>query len=159
VAESAWVSEAAYVVGDVEIGENSSVWPGAVLRADSGGTLRIGCNTTVEDNCVLHAGIGDFDIGDRVVLGHGAVLDSTRIGNRVLIGMNATTLHHVEVGDDCVVAAGSVVAPGTKVPDGSFVAGVPGKIKGAAPARHQWWTRSNPEAYPDIARQYRDQRL
>ncbi len=91
IAESAFVSEAAYVVGDVEIGENSSVWPGAVIRGDFG-SIRIGKNTAVEDACVIHSGspttlTADVTIGNNVHIGHGAVINCLRIGNKVLIGM------------------------------------------------------------------------
>lgn len=158
IAKSAFVSETAYIVGDVEIGENSSVWPGAVLRGDFG-KIKIGVNTAVEDNCVIHAGMGDVVIGGNVVIGHGAVLDCRRIGNNVLIGMNSTILHDAEIGDFCVIAAGSLVGQGMKVPDRSFVAGVPGKIKGKASAEQLWWTQSNPDVYPKLAKQYKEQKL
>ncbi len=160
--EAAFVSEAAYVVGDVEIAENSSVWPGAVIRGDFG-KIEIGKNSAVEDNCVIHSGspsgIGDVVIGDNVILGHGAVLNCRKIGNSVLIGMNSTVLHDVEIGDFCIIAAGCMVSQGMKIPDNSFVAGVPGKIKGEASAHQLWWTRKNPEAYPNLATQYKEQGL
>ena len=158
IAKSAFVSETAYIVGDVEIGENSSVWPGAVLRGDFG-KIKIGVDTVVEDNCVIHAGMGDVVIGDNVVIGHGAVLDCRRIGNNVLIGMNSTILHDAEIGDFCVIAAGSLVGQGMKVPDKSFVAGIPGKIKGKASAEQLWWTQINLDVYPKLAKQYKEQKL
>lgn len=158
IAKSAFVSETAYIVGDVEIGENSSVWPGAVLRGDFG-KIKIGVDTAVEDNCVIHAGMGDVVIGDNVVIGHGAVLDCRRIGNNVLIGMNSTILHDAEIGDFCVIAAGSLVGQGMKVPDKSFVAGIPGKIKGKASAEQLWWTQINLDVYPKLAKQYKEQKL
>jgi carbonic anhydrase/acetyltransferase-like protein (isoleucine patch superfamily) len=96
VAESAFISEAAYVIGDVEIGEYASVWPGAVIRADFG-SLRIGKNTAVEDVSIIHVGSpsdpgAGTTIGDNVHIGHGAVINCRSIGNNVLIGMNATIL-------------------------------------------------------------------
>ena len=162
IAESAFVSEAAYVVGDAEIGENSSVWPGAVIRADFG-KIKIGRNTAVEDNCVIHSGspsgVGDVVFGDNVVIGHGAVINCHKIGNNVLIGMNSTILHDVEIGNFCVIAAGSLVRQGMKIPDGSFVAGVPGKIRGKASAEQLLWTQGNPDVYPRLAKQYKEQGL
>jgi len=128
IAPSAFVSEAAYISGDVEIGESSGIWPGAVIRADYV-SLRIGSFTDIEDGCVVHAG-DPMEIGDNVLIGHGAVVHGRRIGNRVLIGMNATILEEAEIGDDCVIAAGAVVTEGMIIPPGSFVAGVPAKIKG-----------------------------
>lgn len=163
IAASAFVSEAAYVVGDVVIGEECSVWPGAVLRGDFG-RIRLGRNVAVEDNCVIHSGTpsspeGDVEIGDRVMIGHGAVLNGRRVGNDVLIGMNATLLHDSEVGSGCILAAGCLVGQGMIVPDRSLVVGVPGKIKGAPTEEQLWWVRQGPQGYEDLARRYREEGL
>ena len=158
IAESAFVSEAAYIFGDVEIGENSSVWPGAVLRGDFA-KIKIGRNTAVEDNCIIHAGMGDIVIGDDVHIGHGAVIDCRKIGNSVLIGMNSTILHGAEIGDFCVIAAGCLVGQGMKIPDKSFVAGVPGKIKGEVSPEQSWWAQGGSEIYIKLAKQYKEQGL
>jgi len=127
--ESAFVSKDARVVGDVEIGENCVVFPGAVIRADFG-SIRIGKNVWVEDNAVVHGGPHRLDIGDNVTIGHGAVVNGRKIGSKVLIGINASILHRVEIDDRCVIAAGAVVTQGTKIPAGSFVAGVPARVVG-----------------------------
>jgi carbonic anhydrase/acetyltransferase-like protein (isoleucine patch superfamily) len=160
--ETAFVSEAAYVVGDVEIGENSTVWPGAVIRGDYG-KIKIGRNSAVEDNCVIHSGstsgVSDVVIGDNMILGHGAVLNCSKIGNNVLIGMNSTVLHEVEIGDFCIIAAGCLINRGMKIPDKSFVAGVPGKIKGEVSAQQQWWRAVSPETLHNLAEQYKEQGL
>lgn len=165
VHEGAFISEAAYIVGDVEIGEASSVWPGAVVRADFG-RIVIGVRCAIEDNCVLHCGSpsGDPDamnliVGDDVVFGHGAVVNAKKIGSRVLIGMNATVLHDVAIGSDCILAAGCVVRPGMVIPDGSFVAGIPAEIKGPATKEQLFWTVANPAAYPGLAEQYKKEGL
>ena len=163
IAESAFVSEAAYVIGDVEIGENSSVWPGAVIRGDFG-NIKIGNNTAIEDNCVIHSGtpsapIGDVTIGDRVHIGHGAVINCRKIGNNVLIGMNATILHDAEIGDSCIIAAGCLVRQGMKIPDNSFVAGVPGEIKGKASPQQLWWVGEGSRLYDKLVKQYKEQGL
>ena len=131
IAESVFVSEAAYVIGDVEIGENSSVFPGAVVRADFG-TIRIGKNTHIQDNVVVHVGPPSLEIGDNVLVGHGAVVHARKIGNNVLIGMNATIMDHVEIEDHCIIAGGAILVEGMKVPRDSFVAGVPAKQIGLA---------------------------
>ena len=108
IAESAFVSEVAYVIGDVEIGENSGVWPGAVIRGDLG-KIKIGKNTVIEDNCVIHSGspslppITNVTIGDNVIIGHGAVSNGRRIGNNVLISMKSTILHDAEIGDYSII--------------------------------------------------------
>jgi carbonic anhydrase/acetyltransferase-like protein (isoleucine patch superfamily) len=161
IAESAFISEAAYIIGDVDIGEKSSVWPGAVIRGDSG-RVTIGSNTAIEDNCVIHSGSspdGNITIGDMVQIGHGAVVNCSKIGNNVLIGMNATILHGVEIGNFCIVGAGSMVSEDMKVPDNSFVVGVPGKIKGSVLQKHKWWVEKVPKYYSKLAGQYKEEGL
>ena len=128
IADTAFVSETAYVIGDVIIGENSSVWPGAVIRADFA-RIEIGNNTQIEDNCVLHTGIPQV-IGDNVHIGHSAVIHCSKIGNNVLVGNNATLLDGVEIGNFCVIGANAMVSEGMIIPDNSFVVGIPAKIKG-----------------------------
>ena len=163
IAKSAFVSEAAYVTGDVEIGENSSVFPGAVIRGDSG-NIKIGKNTMIEDNCVVHSGspspaMKDITIGDNVIIGHGAVLNCYSIGNNVLIGMNSTILHDAEIGSFCIIGASCLVGQGMKIPDRSFVAGVPGEIKGEASSQQLWWVEKGPEGYAKLSKQYKEQGL
>ena len=157
IADSAFVSEAAYVVGDVEIGENTSIWPGAVIRADFG-RIRIGNNTLIEDNCVLHSA-DSLEIGDNVVVGHSVVVHCRIIKNNTLIGNNSTVLDGAEIGSLCVIAAGSVVTPGTKIPDNSFVVGVPAKIRAGAHSQIQERLEKGPGAYHELARQYKEQGL
>lgn len=159
IAHSAFVSEAAYVVGDVEIGEGSNVWPGAVIRGDFG-KIRIGKNTSIEDNCVVHSGtpaapIGNVHIGDNVIIGHGAVLNCRQIGDYVLVGMNATILHDAEIGSNCIIGAACLVGQGMVVPDFSFVAGVPGKIRGRPTEQQLWWTRGAHKEYEALVVQYK----
>ena len=143
---TAFVSEAAYVVGDVHVGENSSVWPGAVLRGDYG-RIRVGRNTNIQDNCVLHA--DDYlEVGDNVVVTHGAVLHCHRVGNNVMVGINAVLLENAEIEDNCVIGAGSVVLADTRVPSNSVVVGVPGKIR---PMRDEYR-----KLIESVAAQYRE---
>ncbi len=161
IADSAFVSEAAYVVGDVEIGEHSSVWPGAVVRGDSGRVV-IGKNTAVEDNSVIHCGVppdADIIIGDMVHIGHGAVINCRRIGNNVLVGMNSTLLHDVEIGNMCIIGAGCMVSQGMKVPDNSFIAGVPGVIKGPVSKNQVWWVEKAPLFYSKLGKRYQVENL
>jgi carbonic anhydrase/acetyltransferase-like protein (isoleucine patch superfamily) len=162
IAKTAFVSEAAYVIGEVEIGEHASVWPGAVIRADFG-SIKIGKNTAIEDNCVLHSGTPSKDsyreevvIGDNVHIGHGAVVNCRKIGNSVLIGMNATILHDSEIGNFCIIGAGCLVSQGMKVPDRSLVVGVPGKIKGQATDEQLWWVEQGPKIYVEMAKKYKE---
>ena len=164
IADSAFISEAAYIVGDVEIGENSSVWPGAVLRGDIG-KIKIGRNSVVEDNCVIHSGspnlppTAEAAIGDNVIIGHGAVLNGRRIGNNVVIGMNATILHDVDIGDNSIIAAGCVVKEKMKIPNNSFVTGVPGEIRRKVTAEQLWWSENSPSIYQELSQQYKSEGL
>jgi len=163
IAESAFVSEAAYIVGDVEIGEHSNVWPGAVIRADFG-SIRIGNRVSIEDNCVIHSGspftfAGNVMIGDRVVIGHGAVVNCKSIGDSVLVGMSATLLHDAEIGNFCIIGAGCLVGEGVRIPDKSVVYGVPGRIVGPPTEKQLWWIEEAYKGYAELTRKYKAQGL
>ena len=162
--ESAFISEAAYVIGDVEIGENCSVWPGAVIRADLG-KVTIGKNTVIEDNCIIHSGtpafppVVDVNIGKNVIIGHAAISNARKIGDNVLIGMNSTILHDVEIGDYSIIAAGCVVKEKMKIPERSFVVGVPAEIKRKVTKEQLWWSQNSPKIYCELAQQYKREGL
>ena len=155
IAGSAFVSEAAYVVGEVVMGEHSSVWPGAVLRGDTG-YIRIGHNTHVEDNCTIHS--GDVDIGDDVTIGHNAVIHCRSIGDGTLIGNSATLLDGVIIGRHCVVAAGAVVRAKTTVPDHSLAIGVPAIIR-PLPENLRIFTTYYNKPYAELAARYKAEGL
>lgn len=131
IAETAWVSEAAYVIGDVEIGPGSSVWPGAVVRGDFA-PIRVGENTHVEDNCVLHTGELQT-VGSDVTFGHTVVCHCRSVGDNCLIGNGAVLLDGAEIGALSIVGAGALVLGGTVVPERSFVVGSPAEIREATP--------------------------
>ena len=157
IASSAFVSETAYIAGDVEIGENSNIWPGAVIRGDIA-KITIGKNTSIEDNCVVHSAT-DIIIGDNTIVGHGAVLHCKKIGDNVLIGNNATVLDNVEIGDYCVIAAGSVVAPETKFPAESLAVGVPAKVKGKLSQNQKDYITMGSAFNVKLAQKYKKQGL
>ncbi|MDP3061883.1 MAG: gamma carbonic anhydrase family protein [Chloroflexota bacterium] len=157
IAPSAFVSEQAYIIGDVEIGEGSSVWPGAVLRSD-GGKLTIGRNTHIEDNCVIHASRSKpLDIGDSVILGHGAVMNGRSIGSHVLVGINAAILDGAEIGDFCIVGAGAVVGERMQVPDGSIALGVPARVKGKVSPAQREHLAAPGRYFFDLIKQYKEE--
>lgn len=164
IADSAFISEAAYVIGDVEIGENSSVWPGAVIRGDLG-KITIGKNVVIEDCCVIHSGSpnqppeNDITIGDNVIVGHGAVSNGKKIGNNVVVSINSIILHDAEIGDYSIIAAGCVVKEKMIVPERSFVVGVPAKIKGQISEEQYWWSQNSPRIYAELAKQYKEEGL
>lgn len=157
IADSAFVSKTAYIIGDVKIGENSGVWPGAVIRADFD-SISIGRNSNIEDNSVLHSGTS-MEIGDNVIIGHSVVMHGQKIGNNTLIGNNATILEDAEIGSFCIIGAGCLVMPGMKIPDKSFVAGVPGEIKGKPSPQQLRWVQEGPQTYAKLAKQYKEQGL
>jgi carbonic anhydrase/acetyltransferase-like protein (isoleucine patch superfamily) len=124
----AYVSPRANIIGDVEIGPDSSIWESAVIRADLN-SIRVGKGTSIQDNCSVHTTFMHATIiGDYVTAGHNCVLHACEIGDRTVIGMGAIVLDGAKVGNDCVIGAGSVVTEGTIVPDGSLVLGIPGKV-------------------------------
>ena len=127
ISESAYICQTAYIIGDVEIGEQSGVWPGVVIRGDFA-SIKIGRQTIIEDNCVVHCG-APMEIGDNVIVGHSVVLHGKRIGNNTLIGNNATILDNSEIGDYCVIGAGSLVSPGMKIRIGPMCWAFPAKFK------------------------------
>ena len=164
IAKSAFVSEAAYIIGDVEIGENSCVWPGAVIRGDLG-KITIGNNVVIEDNCVVHSGKpslppeADVTIGNNVVFGHGAISNGRKIGNNVLVSIGAIILHDVEIGDGSIIAAGCVVKEKAIIPEKSFVVGVPGVIKGKVGDDQAYWITQSPRIYKELAEKYKKEGL
>ncbi len=121
---SVYVADTAFVAGNVTVGEDSSIWPGASLRADFG-PIVIGRGTSVQDNCSIHLQPANpVTVGDLVTLGHGAVLHGCTIGNHCVVGMNATVLDGAVVGDRSIVAAGAVVKGGLVIPENSLVVGM-----------------------------------
>jgi len=131
---TAFVSEFAYIVGDVEIGEGSSIWPGTVVRADAG-KITIGKNTCIQDNSVVH-GDADVVIGDGVVIGHKVMCHARNVGNSSLIGNGATVNDGVDIGEGSLIASGAMVLENTVIAPGSMVVGIPGKVRGEVVERH-----------------------
>jgi carbonic anhydrase/acetyltransferase-like protein (isoleucine patch superfamily) len=126
--DGVYIMESAEIVGDVKIGEHSSVWSKAVIRAD-GSCITIGKNTNIQDMCVMHTDPGmPLEIGDNVTIGHGAVIHCRRVGSNCIIGMGAMLLDNVEIGEYSVIAAGTVVTENKTIPPRSLVMGIPGKI-------------------------------
>ena len=130
VAQSAYVDQSAQVIGDVEIGAESSVWMNVVIRGDVN-HIRIGKRTNIQDLTMIHVMRETHPtiIGDEVTVGHSAVVHGTTIENRVLIGMAAVLLNGVHIESDCVIAAGTLLTEGTRIPARSLVMGRPGKVK------------------------------
>jgi len=154
IAESAFVSEAAYVVGDVEIGENSSVWPGAVLRAERF-RIRIGSNSNIQDNCVVHAGFSDAKIGNNVTIAHGSMIHCARIGNHVFIGMHTVLNNQSEIDDFCMIGAYSMLKDHFKVPTRSLAVGIPVRIVRALNDQELERILSGSNFYVELAKEFK----
>ncbi len=127
---TAFVDDTAQVVGDVEIGAESSLWMNVVVRGDVN-WIRIGRRSNLQDGTIVHVmrGTHPTTIGDEVTAGHGVILHGCTVHSRCLIGMGALLLNGVEVGPDCIIAAGTLLAEDAKIPPGSLVMGRPGKVK------------------------------
>ncbi|MBI5643169.1 MAG: gamma carbonic anhydrase family protein [Deltaproteobacteria bacterium] len=127
--DTVFVEESARIIGDVEIGEKSSIWFNAVVRGDVH-YIRIGARTNVQDNSTLHVTKDIFPliIGNDITIGHNVILHGCTVKDRCLIGMGAIVLDNAEIGEDSIIGAGALVKEGMKVPPGSLVVGVPGKI-------------------------------
>lgn len=157
ISETTFIADSADIIGDVEIGDFSSVWFGAVIRGDRN-KIKIGDRTSIQDNVVIHADPGNnVDIGDGVSVGHGAVLHGCRIEDNVLIGMNSTILNGVEIGKDSIVGANALLPEGKKFPQNSVIIGVPGKVKREAEESEIRAIEENAAEYVEFVREYREE--
>jgi carbonic anhydrase/acetyltransferase-like protein (isoleucine patch superfamily) len=130
IAASAYIDSQAVVIGDVAIGEQSSVWPCTVIRGDVN-FVRIGARTNVQDGSVLHVmrETHPLILGDDVTVGHGVILHGCTISSRCLIGMGSVILNGAKIGEGSIIAAGTLIPEGTEVPPGSMFMGHPGKLR------------------------------
>jgi carbonic anhydrase/acetyltransferase-like protein (isoleucine patch superfamily) len=150
------IADSAHVSGDVRIGQKVSIWFNASIRGDVA-PITIGRGTNIQDSVVVHCDAGvPNEIGENVTIGHAAVVHGCRVGNGSLIGMSATLLGGSEIGEKCLVAAGAVVPPGMKVPDGTLVAGVPAKIMRQVKEKDLNYLRKLPPHYVHLANQHAD---
>ncbi len=159
IAEGVFIAPTAVIIGDVTIGEGSSVWYGAVIRGDFG-KITIGKNTSIQDNSVIHVNIGNSTtIGDNVTVAHGAVLHSARVGDGAVIGMNVVLLDDCIIGEQCMIAAGSVVSTGSSIPARHLAAGAPAKPKKEISGEALIWVKGSSMAYSHLAKSYLEQGL
>ena len=125
-----FVAENAAIIGDVVLGDDVSIWYNSVIRGDCN-FIRIGARSNVQDNTTVHVmnGTHPTTIGDDVTIGHGAIVHGCTLHDRILIGMGAILLNGVVVGEDSIIAAGTLLTEGTRVPPRSLVMGSPGKVR------------------------------
>lgn len=123
-----YIAPSADIIGDVNLDEDVNVWYHATIRADAD-KIYIGKESNIQDNCVIHVDEGyPVHIGDKVTVGHGAIIHGCEIGDCSLIGMGAILLNGCKIGKNCLIGAGALVTGGTEIPDGSVVIGNPGKV-------------------------------
>lgn len=151
---SAFIAPTAVLIGDVEVGEEASIWFGAVLRGDNG-PIRIGARSSIQDNCVLHVSEqGRTVVGDDVTVGHCAVMEDCRIERFALIGSNAVVLGGAVVGEGSLIAAGSVVGERAQIPSGVLAAGAPAKVKKPIEGEAAHWIEASAAEYVALSRSY-----
>ncbi len=128
VHKSAYVAPTAVIVGDVTVDEGASIWDGAVLRGDVS-YIRVGKNSNVQDNAVIHVSHGvPTIIGENVTIGHLAMVHAAKIEDNVIIGINSVVLDNAVIGEGSVIGAGAVVTANTKIPPNSLALGIPAKV-------------------------------
>ena len=157
IAASAYIDPSAQVIGDVAVGERSSIWPNVTARGDVH-SIRIGDDSNVQDNSVLHCDEGLFplEIGNRVTVGHLAMLHGCTIEDDCVIGIGAVVLNGAKIGKGSVIAAGAVVPEGAEVPPDSMVMGVPGKVRRQLTEDERQRFRENARHYVEAARIYKE---
>jgi carbonic anhydrase/acetyltransferase-like protein (isoleucine patch superfamily) len=152
----AFVAPTSAVIGDVTLHAGASVWYGAVLRGDVE-RISVGASSNVQDNCTLHADPGfPVSVGERVSIGHNAVVHGATVEDDCLIGMGATVLNGAVIGAGSLVAAQALVPQGMRIPPGSLVAGVPAKVKRELTADEREGVTLNGTMYAELARAHRD---
>jgi carbonic anhydrase/acetyltransferase-like protein (isoleucine patch superfamily) len=158
IAASAYIDAAAVIIGDVAIGEDSSVWPCTVIRGDVH-YIRIGARTNIQDGCVLHVMRDEWPLilGDGVTVGHSATLHGCTVESRCLIGMGAIILNGVRIGEGSIVAAGTLIPERTIIPPGSLVMGQPGKVKRALSSEDQASIDAYAQRYVEYKNIYREE--
>lgn len=153
--ETAFVAPNSTVIGNVVLGEKSTIWYNAVLRGDIDSII-VGDNTNIQEGCILHCKKGvALRVGSNVTIGHGAILHSCSIGNNTLIGMGAIVLDESEIGNNCLIAAGSVVTSRSKIPDGSLIAGSPAVIKRVLSEQEILEIKNNAKEYINLLKYYK----
>jgi carbonic anhydrase/acetyltransferase-like protein (isoleucine patch superfamily) len=155
IAPSAFIAPTAVIIGDVKVGEEASIWWGAVLRSDQNANpIVIGARTSIQDNCVIHSGEAPTIIEEDCTIGHGAIMEGPLIKRGAIIGMNVTLLENVEIGEEALIAAGSVVTPHTKIPARVLAAGSPAKVKKEIAGEALHWIKMGSATYVNLCKSY-----
>ncbi|AWN31320.1 MULTISPECIES: gamma carbonic anhydrase family protein [unclassified Streptomyces] len=156
VDQKAFTAPTSVVLGEVTMGPGASVWYHTVLRADCG-PIVLGADSNIQDNCTVHVDPGfPVTVGERVSVGHNAVLHGCTVEDDVLIGMGATVLNGAHIGEGSLVAAQALVPQGMQVPPGSLVAGVPAKVKRQLTDEERETIKLNAVMYLELAARHRE---
>lgn len=155
LSDRVFIAPGVTLVGDVIVAEGSSIWYGTVVRGDVH-FIRIGRETNLQDNCVIHvtADTNSVTIGDRVTVGHGAIIHGATLEDGCLIGMGAQVLDGARVGEGALLGAGSLVPPGERIPPGMLAIGSPAKVRRALTAEERERVRRSSEQYLEYAMQH-----
>ena len=149
-----WIADTARVFGQVTLGDECSVWFGAVMRGD-GDTITVGNRTNIQENAVVHVDPGfPAVIGDECIIGHGAIVHGATLGNNVLVGMQATILNGAKIGNFCIIGAHALVTEGAVIPDHSLVMGVPAKVIRQLSDAQVEKVKQNAASYVSLSKQY-----
>lgn len=152
--ETNFIASGAVLIGDVELGENTSIWFNAVVRGDSA-KISIGRDSNIQDLTMIHVDEGfPVTIGDSVTVGHAAILHGCTIGDGSLIGMGATILNGAKIGKGCLIGANALVPQGMEIPDYSLVVGMPAVIKRTLTKEEAAANQKNAQLYVEEARKY-----
>ena len=147
IAESAYVTNEATVIGKVTLGERTSVWPGATIRGDNE-PIRIGADVNIQDGAVLHVDPDcPLTIGDFVSVGHQAMLHGCTVGDNTLIGIQAVVMNKAVIGKDCLVGAGAIITEGKVFPDRTLILGAPAKVVRELSDQDVAFLRTNAQSY------------
>lgn len=152
--EDVFIADTARVFGKVKLGNQCSIWFGAVLRGDAD-NIELGERTNVQENAVIHVDPGfPVSIGSNCIIGHGAIVHGATIANNVLIGMHATVLNGANIGEFCIVGANALVTEGAKIPAYSIVMGSPAKVVKQLTDEQIEKVKRNAAVYVELAKQY-----
>lgn len=155
ISPRAFIAPTAVLIGDIIVGEDASIWFGAVIRSDQNeNPIVIGARTSIQDNCVLHSGEAPTVLEEEVTVGHGAIMEGCLIHRRAIIGMNVTVLENTEIGEETLIAAGSVVVPHTKIPPRVLAAGSPAKVKKEISGEALNWIKMGSSTYVGLCKSY-----
>lgn len=155
---TAYIHPTAVLIGDVQIGAESTVWPNATLRGDDG-KIRVGARSSIQDGSTVHMTElwSNSEVGDQVTVGHNVIVHGAKIGSNCIIGMGSILLDNAEIGEFCLIGAGSLITQNKVIPPYSFVLGSPAKVLRQVTDKELAWIAYSWQRYVEQGRRYRSQ--